>query len=230
MAYQVKQTGGGSGKLDLLAYGLPGTLKTLSIGYMADAGFNPLIIACDPGGTVTLKQYNLPFIEVNTPRDCIDIIKDIHSGKLDIRQYGMICLDGVSNLSYMCLKATGENANDRRLDYANHWITFRRIVDEFRRLPFHFYLNAHAGELKADSNRWGAKIEGAQYSVALSGMFNTVVAMRRIQDGKDQYGNPTSNVYIQTQDDGNYNCKDRTNSCNMFERNLAEVALKIINN
>lgn len=230
MAYQMKQTGGNNGKLDLLAYGLPGTEKTLSIGRMARAGFNPFVLACDPGGMTTLKDFQIPYIEINKPADCIEIIRDIHQGKLDLRQFGMLVVDGASNLSYMCLKATGENANDRRLDYANYWIGFRRIIDELRRLPFHFYVNCHAAELKADSNRWGAAIEGAKFSVGFTGQFNTVVAMRRIQDGsKDpQTGNPAAPVYIQTQDDGIYNCKDRTNSCNMYERDLAQVAMKIL--
>lgn len=231
MAYQIKSTGGGNGKLDLLAHGLPGTEKTLSIGRMAAAGFNPFIIACDPGGVVTLKQFSLPYIEISKPGDCLEIIKDIYAGKLDLRQYGMLCIDGATNLSYMCLKATGENANDRRLDYTNYWIGFRRIIDEFRRMPFHFYINALSGELKADQNKVGAVIEGSKYSVAFTGMFNTIVAMRRIQDGsKDQNGNLTAPVYIQTADDGIFHCKDRTNSCNMYERSMADVAMKILNN
>lgn len=232
MAYQIKNTGSPSHrKLDLLSHGLAGTEKTLSIGRFANAGFAPLVIACDPGGTVTLKSFNIPYIEVDKPGTLYEIIKDIHSGKLDLRQYGMICVDGLTNLSYMCLKATGESANDRRLDYANYWIGFRRLVDELRRLPLHFYANCLSAEIKQDANKWGPYIEGGKFCIQLAGMFNAVIAHRRIQDGsKDNFGNPLAPVYLQTLDDGFFNCKERTNSCNMFERDLSEIAIKILNN
>lgn len=232
MAYQVKNTGSPSHrKLDLLSHGLAGTEKTLSIGRFAERGFNPLVIACDPGGTTTLKNYNIPFIEIDKPSQLYEWIKDVNNGRFDMRPYGMLCLDGATNLSYMCLKATGESANDRRLDYANYWIGFRRLVDEMRRMPLHFYANCLSAELKQDGNKWGPYVEGAKFCVQMAGMFNAVIAHRRIQDGsKDQFGNPLAPVYLQTQDDGFFNCKERTNSCNMYERDLSEIAMKILNN
>lgn len=233
MAYVLKDSASPQApKLDLLAHGLPGTQKTLSIGRFAQAGLYPFVIACDPGGMTTLKGISVPFAECSSPLDVISVIKDIHSGKIDMRRHGMICIDGATELSYMCLKATGESANDRRLDYTNYWMGFRRIIDEVRRMPQHVYINCLSTQLKNDGNRWGAGIEGAKYSVQFTGLFNTVAAMRHINDGavNPQTGSPVANVYIQLQDDGIYNCKDRTMSCNMFEQDLSVVAQKILTN
>ncbi|AWD90206.1 hypothetical protein [Dickeya phage Sucellus] len=229
MAYTVKSTASQQHrKLDMLGYGMPGAGKTFGIGEFKRAGLEPFVLAADPGGLITIKSLDVPFVEINDKKTIIEVIKDIQTGKLDLRQYGVLCLDGLTNLSYLCLKETGESANDRRLDYSNYWISFKRIIDEFRRLPFHIYTNCLEGPLKEGGERRGAFIEGSKFSIQLTGMFNTLVCYRSYISGVDNYGNPVKKYFIQTGDDGIYHCRDRTGCCSFYENSIVDVVNKII--
>ncbi|QPX75003.1 hypothetical protein QJS24_gp35 [Serratia phage vB_SmaS_Rovert] len=212
-------------KLDLLAYGLPNTEKTLSIARLQHAGFNPFVIACDPGGMSTLGEFNIPFIEIDKIADLYLAIGAIRKGQIDLRPYDLICLDGATNLSYMCLKATGENSPDRRLDYARGYIDFRRLIDDIRRFPMHVYMNAHEVLLK--DGKYGAMCEGAKYAIQFTGLMNHVINMRRVQV-QDNNGNVASKVIVQTSDDGVYTCRVRNKIVNMYEPTIVEAVQKIL--
>lgn len=209
-------------KLDMLCYGLPDTEKTLNIAKMQHMGFRPLVLSCDPGGLVTLKNFSIKFKRINRPRDAFEFLGEVQKNPSILNPFDLVCIDGVSNLAYMCLKATGESANDRRLDYANANIFLRQIVDSVRRLPQHIYLNAHPGELS--DGTIGAAMEGAKDSIKFNGLMNHVVCMRRIPvDGNNQY-----KLVVQTRSDGKYIARTRDNRCNMFEDNFQDVVSKIL--
>ena len=225
MAYQMKMTNQQSGlKLDLLNYGLPDTHKTLSIAKLQALGFNPLVLACDPGGMTTLQGFNIPFIEVNSPGDAFGWLGDVYKGRFQLGQYDLVCVDGASNFSYMCLKATGENSNDRRLDYARGNIEFRRFIDDVRRLPAHIYVNAFEGEIKShpEGARFGAMCEGNKFAIQFTGLFNTVFhSLSYVENGQ-------SKVAVQCKFDGTHLARERTASCNPYEPSIDVAVSKIL--
>lgn len=227
MPYQLQTTQQqGAIKLDMLNYGMPDTEKTLAIARLQSVGFNPLVIACDPGGMVTLSSFNIPFIEISKVSDVREVLTDIKSGKLNMRQFDMICVDGASNFSYMCLKETGENSNDRRLDYGRGWIEFRKSIDDLRRLPFHFYINAFEAEIKnaPEGARFGAMAEGNKFAIQFTGLFNTVCRSFRY---KDNQGNMS--VAVQMQFDGTHLARERRRVCAQYENSIDVAVKKILN-
>lgn len=216
----------GAAKLDILNYGLPDTHKTLAIGKLKEFGMNPLVFACDPGGLTTLSGFGVDYYEIDKPKTAFEILGMIYTNRLDLRKYNLICIDGASNFSYMCLKATGEDSRDRRLDYANGNIDFRRFIDDVRRLPFHVYINAFEVELKnvnGNQIQMGAGCDGNKYAIQFTGLMNTVLRSFRFVDEKNQ-----SNVAIQTSHDGLHIARERTRSCNQYEPDIISVVKKIL--
>ncbi len=228
MVTTVKNTSRPDGlKLDILNYGLPDTGKTFNIGSLKRMGFNPLVIACDPGGMTTLSGAGVDFVEIDKTKTAFEMIGDIYKGRFDLRPYDMVCIDGASNFSYMCLKETGENANDRRLDYARGNIDFRRLIDDVRRLPVHVVVNAFENELKSANGqiKYGAGCEGNKFAIQFTGLMNTVLR-------SFQYLDEQTNTYkyaIQTKFDGLHIARERTARCNMYEPNIETVVSKILN-
>src|SRR5215467_3048123 len=149
MAYKMRSTqAGGVAKLDMINYGLPDTEKTLAIARLQALGFTPLVLACDPGGMTTLMNFDIQCIEIDKVSDMKEFLQDVRSGKFRLNSFNLVCVDGLSNFSYMCLKETGESANDRRLDYGRANIDFRKCLDDVRRIPMNVYCNAFEAELK----------------------------------------------------------------------------------
>ena len=213
-------------KLDILNYGLPDTHKTLSIGKLKSLGMRPLVFACDPGGMITLSGMGVDFFEITKPKDAFQVLGDIYSNRLNLAPYDLICIDGASNFSYMCLKATGEDSKDRRLDYANSNIDFRRFIDDVRRLPKHIYINAFEVELKGGSGagvQYGACCEGNKYAIQFTGLMNTVL---RSFAYVDESGKPA--VAIQTKYDGLHLARERSFSCDQYEPDIISVVKKIL--
>lgn len=227
MAVMVKNSGRpDSYKLDILNYGLPDTGKTFNIGRLKNMGFNPLVIACDPGGMTTLQEYNVDFVEIDKTKTAFELIGDIYRGSFNIRQYDMICIDGASNFSYMCLKETGENSKDRRLDYAMGNIDFRRLIDDVRRLPVHVFINAFETEIKANGSiQYGAGCEGAKFSIQFTGLMNTVIRSFRYLDNDTKM----YKYALQTKHDGMHIARERSSRCNQYEHCIEDVVSKILN-
>lgn len=213
-------------KLDILNYGLPDTHKTLAIGKLKSIGFNPLVFACDPGGLTTLNGMEIDFFEIDKPKTAFEILGMIYTNKFSLQKYNLVCIDGASNFSYMCLKATGEDSRDRRLDYANGNINFRRFIDDVRRLPLHVYINAFEVELKnANGNQlqYGAGCEGNKYAIQFTGLMNTVLRSFAYVDDKG-----ATRTGIQTKYDGLHISRERTSSCDMYEPDIISVVKKIL--
>lgn len=229
MGYQTKNSRQEGGKLDLLMYGLPDTEKTLSIAKLQAIGFNPLVIACDPGGMATLQGFDIPYIEIDKPATAFQWLGDVFRGAFNISPYNLICVDGASNFSYMCLKATGENSNDRRLDYARGNIEFRRFIDDVRRLPVNIYINAFETELKESNGAkyFGPMAEGNKFAIQFAGLMNNVFRSFRYQDENKQW-----KTAVQCSADGIHMARVRSqpqNPCNQFEHSLDVAVKKILN-
>ncbi len=227
MSYQIQNTAQAGGtKLDILNYGLPDTGKTLAIARLQALGFRPLVLACDPGGLTTLNSFNVDFIEIPRIKVLGQWLADAYQGRFNVSQYDMICVDGASNLSYMCLKETGEDSKDRRLDYGLANITFRRCIDDIRRLPNHIYMNAFEGEIKnaPEGAKFGAIVEGNKFSIQFTGLFNCVFRSFRYMDN-----NGNSDIAIQTQFDGTYLARERKRICNQYEPSIDVAVRKILN-
>lgn len=212
-------------KLDLLVYGAPKTGKTHAIGQFKSLGFNPLVIACDPGGMLTLKEAGIDFISITSTEEMFRFIGDCNSGKFPfLKHYNMICIDGASNLSYLTLKETGERAKNRQLDYAQAQAPFLKLIDDIRRFPCHVYVNAWEGELKSNGNVYhGATVEGQKLSIKFNGLFNTVFRLFHY------YENGETKSAVQTMPDGSHICGGRPNVCNPYEPSLMACVQKMLN-
>lgn len=213
-------------KLDLLVYGAPKTGKTHAIGQFVEMGLKPLVIACDPGGMITLKNIGVDFIEINKTSELFEFIRDCNSGAFPFfgRGYNMVCLDGASNLSYLTLKETGESSKNRMLDYAQAQAPFLKLIDGLRRFPCHFYANAWEGELKTNGNvYYGAMAEGNKLSIKFNGLFNTVLRLFHYTD------NQQIKTAVQTSPDGNHICGGRGLDLNQYEHTIGDCVNKIIN-
>lgn len=223
MAIQLKSTKNASADgLKILVHGLAGAGKTT---LCATTG-EPTVIISAESGLLSLRDYDIPVIEIKTIEDLYEAYEFVSSNE-DGKSFRWVCLDSVSEIAEVVLSNEKKVAKDARQAYGSLSEKMNDLLRAFRDLPGRNVVFL-AKQERAKDEQTGAMLyfpsmPGNSLKQNIEYYFDEVLALRVEKDGD---GNPTR--WLQTNRDFNYAAKDRSGSLDMFEpADLGAIAAKI---
>lgn len=206
-----------------LVYAGSGVGKT----YLCSTAPRPLILSAE-SGLLSIKRFNLPFIEINTIADLGAAYTWIATGQ-DNYHFWTICLDSVSDIAEQILATEMANNRDPRKAYGEMAQQVMQILRDFRGLKRrHVIFTAKQGRFVDQSSGltlWGPMMPGQQLDQQLPYMFDEVF---QLVVGKDSNTGQPFRV-LRTARDNQYEAKDRSGLLDQWEQpNLSLIYDKIM--
>jgi len=209
MAIDVQNTGSTrDGNVKYLIYGQAGAGKTSLIPTMP----NPIILSAE-GGLLSIRDSNLPFIEI----DGMDTLREAYkwlTGSDEAKGFESIALDSISEMGEVCLAAEKAKSKDPRQAYGEMQTTMAEVVRSFRDLPRHVLFTAKLDKTQDEMGRmlYSPSMPGQKTGQALPYFFDLVLALRV---EKDTDGNIQRALMCQS--DGLWQAKDRSGKLDAWE-------------
>jgi len=205
-----------------LVYGNSGTGKTR---LLATAP-NPVILSAE-GGLLSLRQYNLPYIEINSIARLVEAYQ-WSIGSNEARQFATIGLDSVSEIAEICLRAEQITNKDGRKAYGELLIKVIGITRDFRDIPGkNVVVTAKQEWAKDDSTGlmiFGPMMPGSKLGPQLPYFFDEVFQQCVFIDTQTKQ----RSEWLRTRQDGQNVAKDRSGALNEWETpNLTAIFKKI---
>lgn len=205
----------------ILAYGQAGAGKTR----LCATAPNPVIISAE-SGLLSLREFDLPVIEVSTIADVHEAYKFLAESE-EGRQFASVCLDSISEIAEVVLAAEKKATRDPRQAYGALQEQMAELLRAFRDLPGrNVYMSAKLERSKDETTGamlYAPSMPGQRLGQSLPYLFDEVFALRV---EKDSEGQPTR--WLQTQADFQYAAKDRSGALDAFEApDLGAVINKI---
>ena len=110
----------------VLVYGLAGAGKTMLVATAP----KPLLISAE-AGELSLKNFQIPMIKVQTMADIIEVYKWLVSSE-EASQYETICLDSLSEIGEVVLADAKTRFKDARMAYGEMYERLENLVRKFR--------------------------------------------------------------------------------------------------
>lgn len=205
----------------MLVHGPSGSGKTT----LCSTTGEPTIIISAESGLLSLRQFDIPVIEVKTLDQLYEAYQFVagESGA----EFSYVCLDSISEIAEVVLNHEKKEARDPRQAYGALAEKMTDLIRAFRDLPGKNVLFLCKQEKVKDEQSgailYAPSMPGNQLKNGLSYFFDGVMALRV---EKDAEGNPTR--WLQTNRDYTYEAKDRSGALGMFEPpNIAAIAAKI---
>lgn len=226
MAINVKYTNkqGASTGVKALVYGLAGVGKTR----LCATAPQPLLLSAE-SGTLSLRKLNVPYIELNTVKDLVDVFNWIKSSK-ETSKYLTYCLDSISEIADIVLLEEKRKNKDSRKAYYEMGEQMLSLVRAFRDIPNkHIVVIAQQGRLRDEAT--GAISNGPQFpgqAVAnkVPYFFDELWQMCVFKDTEGKRIEA-----LKTQADGDSDAKDRSGALDLWEQpNLTNIFAKILAN
>jgi hypothetical protein len=223
MAIQIQSTNGLSAKqgIKVLTYGRAGAGKTR----LCATAPSPIIFSAE-GGLLSLRKLNLPYIEVTTMAKLREVY-DWAKKSNEARQFQTLCLDSITEIGEVVLKAELAKTKDPRQAYGALITELTGIVKDFRDLPGRNVYFSCKEEFSRDDANGGMLFQpsmpGSKMGPSLPYLFDEVFRLISVigADGK-QY------PALQTQLDNQSVAKDRSGALDPLEQaNLASIFAKI---
>jgi len=225
--------------LKITVYGAAGAGKTR---LCATTG-EPTVIISAEAGLLSLREFDIPVIEVNSIDDVIEAYQFI-SGSHEGKQFSWVCLDSISEIAEVVLAAEKRETKDPRKAYGTLQEKMYELIRSFRDLPErNVYFSAKmlaeridiveprvkgaltVNEVVGQKMAYGPSLPGSKLGQALPYFTDMIFAMRV---EKDAEGIPSR--WLQTQPDDAYVAKDRSGCLLPFEApDLAAIAAKVRN-
>jgi len=207
--------------VNILVHGPAGAGKTRLCATLP----KPLIISAE-SGLLSLADYDLPVITVNSPEDVNEAYRFL-TESTDAMQYESVAIDSLTEVAEVCLSREKAGASDPRQAYGALRDKMNIIVRAFRDLPNkHVYMAAQQERIQVDGALiHGISFPGQQLTTSLPYMFDELFALR-------VETNPEGEIvrYLQTSRDSQYDAKDRSGKLAQFEEpHLGNIINKIIN-
>lgn len=205
--------------VNFLVYGLSGAGKT----YLCSTLPKPLIVSAE-SGLRTLQNFDIPFVEVKSFEDVVDFYTWATTSE-EAKQFETICFDSISEIAEIILQNEKQSVKDARQAYITMGDKIQTLIRMFRDLPFNTYFTAKIDRVQDEMNNlyYAPSIPGSKAAQGLPYYFDEVFALQMQQD---EQGNMVR--YIQTQNNGRYNCKDRSGTLNFYENaDLGAILNKI---
>jgi phage nucleotide-binding protein len=209
MAIDVQNTGSTrDGNVKFLVYGQAGAGKTSLIPTMPA----PIILSAE-GGLLSIRDSNLPFIEI----DGMDTLREAYkwlTGSDEAKGFESIALDSISEMGEVCLAAEKAKSKDPRQAYGEMQTTMAEVVRSFRDLPRHVLFTAKLDKSQDEMGRmlYSPSMPGQKTGQALPYFFDLVLA-QRVE--KDSDGNIQRALMCQS--DGLWQAKDRSGKLDAWE-------------
>lgn len=204
----------------ILVYGESGAGKTTLCGTVD----SPVIISAE-GGLLALRGLVLPYIEIRSLGELDEAYRWAAESE-EAAQFQTVCVDSISEIAEVCLKAQKAKSNDGRMAYGDMVTDMAERVRRFRDLPGRdVVVTAWVDRLADDLERikFLPGAPGKTLGPMLPYLFDEVLALRVERDDK---GVPFRT--IQTQPDAAWTAKDRSGSLEPWEApDLGAVIRKI---
>jgi hypothetical protein len=205
----------------ILVYGQAGAGKTR----LCATAPNPVIISAE-SGLLSLREFDLPVIEVSTIADVHEAYKFLAESE-EGSQFASVCLDSISEIAEVVLAAEKKATRDPRQAYGALQEQMAELLRAFRDLPGrNVYMSAKIERSKDETTGamlYAPSMPGQRLGQSLPYLFDEVFALRV---EKDTEGRPTR--WLQTQADFQYAAKDRSGALDACEApDLGAVINKI---
>lgn len=149
MSIQIKSTANLSSQMGVkcLGYGRAGVGKTR----LCASAPNPIVLSAEKG-LLSLKQFRLPYIEINGIKSLAEaydwILKSAEAKKFDT-----ICLDSVSEMAEQVISEEGEKTRDPRKLYPEYQRKMTDLLRDYRDIPQkHIYFIAKETKTQSSDN------------------------------------------------------------------------------
>jgi hypothetical protein len=211
-----------SSGIKLLVHGPAGAGKTR---LCATTGAPTVIISAE-GGLLSLREHNIPVIEVSSLADvheAYQFVSTSHEGQ----QFEWVCLDSISEIGEVVLSSEKRASPDPRKAYGAMQDQMYELIRAFRDLKGrNVYFSAKQAKQKDEASGailYGPSMPGQQLPQGLPYLFDEVFCLRVVADND---GNVQR--WLQTSRDFQYEAKDRSGALQMWEApDLAAIAAKI---
>lgn len=205
----------------ILVYGLAGRGKTT----LCATCPNPLILSAE-SGLLSLADFNLPYLEINTIQDLRDIYNWLRSSQEPRRQFQTICLDSISDIAETVLADKKAKVKDGRMAYGEMIDDMHKVIKQFRDLSgYNIYMSAKQERMKNEVTGVIMNVPmmpGAKLGQALPYFPDEVFQLDIEGTG------PQSYRFLRTQPDFMNDAKDRSGKLNPVEEpHLGKIINKI---
>lgn len=214
-------------KIKVLVYGDAGSGKTRLCSTIKGT---PLILSAE-SGLLSLKGFDLPFIEINSFEELQEAYRFVLSKEAD--KYDWICVDSLSEIAEICLLQESKKLNDKgKVDmlraYRELAVKMVALVRAFRDLKNkNVYMTAKLGTEKDEQTGgiyYGPSLPGKMLSVQIPYLFDEVFYLNAKQNDDGTIGR-----YLLTQQDFNARAKDRSGCLDQIEvPDLGVIQSKIL--
>lgn len=206
-----------------LVYGKAGYGKTR----LCATAPNPIIISAE-GGLLSLREFDIPVIEVHSP-DELQEAYDFIVGSAECKQFETVCLDSISEIAECMLNYEKKNTRDPRAAYGN---TNERMTDYIRMFRDlrgkHVYFSAKQELIKDETlgiTMYASSMPGKTLTQQLPYFFDEVFKL-----DKGTTADGVTYSYLLTSPTIQSDAKDRSGALEMMEEpDLTKVFNKIIN-
>ena len=217
MAIQLKSTGElGNQGLKVLVYGQAGCGKTT----LSKTLPTPVVLSAE-GGLLSLKDDNIPFIEIKSMTDLHEAYEWVSKSK----DYESVVLDSISEIAEVVLSHEKKINKDGRAAYGEMDVQLSEIIRAFRDLNMHVLMTAKLEKQQDEMGRmlYFPSLPGNKTAQKLPYFFDEVLALRieKDEDGKTQRA-------LMCDSDGLWLAKDRSGKLSAWESpDLGEIIAKV---
>ncbi len=220
MAINVKTTSAlAANGVKMLVYGQAGAGKTSLIPTLP----TPIVLSAE-GGLLSIKDANLPYIEIGSMADLMEAYNWLLSPEGE--HYQSVALDSISEIAEVVLNAEKKTAKDPRQAYGAMQEQMADVIRAFRDLPGrHIYMSAKLEKSTDEMGRvlYAPSMPGNKTGQSLPYFFDEVLALRV---EKDADGNTQRAMMCDS--DGLWLAKDRSGKLSAWEApDLSEIIAKV---
>ena len=206
-------------KLKVLVYGPSGSGKTR----LCATAKKPIILSVE-SGLLSLKDFDIPYIEIKNADDLREAYKKLYNNK----EFDWICIDSASEVAEVVLADEKKKSKDGRKAYGEMQDTMMSLLRSFRDLDKNVYFSAKQDRLVDSLNGtfvYGPSAPGSKIGPAMPYLFDEVFVLHTI---KDDEANIQS--MLQTSRCDQYEAKDRSGKLDFNEpADLTAIYNKIFN-
>lgn len=206
----------------IMIYGKAGVGKTM----LCSTAPDPVIFSAE-AGLLSLRNYNIPVIQIKTVDDLISAHRWAESSE-EAKQFRTICIDSITEVGEVVLLNAKKSVKDPRQAYTELIDKMSKTIRAFRDLKGkNVYMVANQELTKDDFtgiNTNGPSMPGSKLSQQLPYLFDEVFNLGIHKDNSGK-----SYRYLRTQPDIQYEAKDRSGRLNTIEfPNLTYIIDKIL--
>lgn len=204
-----------------LVYGFAGAGKTT----LAATLPNPVILSSE-SGLLSVQEYDLPYIEINTMADLVDACTWAQQSS-EAKDFQSLAIDSISDISEVVLSHEKKQTKDPRQAYGALQEQMADIVRAFRDISGkHVYMTAKIEKSQDEAGRmlYAPSMPGNKLAQQLPYFFDEVLALRVEKDAEGK-----SQRALMCDSDGLWLAKDRSGKLDMWEApNLGLIINKIV--